>query len=125
MVNYLFSLIYFSSYYDYKEAKKMVAELDGVNCEVPGMSIIMAYSSLVVLTTGTFCFLVYLAAFTYRIINIIFLQICPLSVSNMRRSWSGIPNSDFSHYEKEFDFEVNLDEQPDYWNATGPEKWHS
>lgn len=102
--------MYFGAYFEYKEAKMMVPELDGINCEVPGMTVIIAYSSLGVLPTGTFCIMVYLLALLYKIVPLVASLICPIAVSNLNRSWNGIPNRDYSHYEKEFDFEANLDE---------------
>ena len=125
LINYVFSFAYVSVFWRYREAKDMVAELDGQNCEIPGMFILTVYSTMLVLTTGTFCIGVYLCAFLYKIIHLVMSLVCPIGISNMKRGWAGIPNRDFSHYEEEFDFEANINEQPDYWNATGPEKLHT
>ena len=122
IMNYFFSFAYLSAFWRYREAKDMVPELDGQNCEIPGMFILTVYSTLLVFSTGTFCILVYLVAFLYKIVHLLCSLICPIGLSNMKRGWSSRPNSDFSHYEAEFDFEANINEQPDYWNAMGPHK---
>ena len=44
----------------------MVTELDNVISAVPGMIVIMAYSTLVVLMKGKLRILIYLFALTYR-----------------------------------------------------------
>ena len=120
LINYVFSFAYVSVFWRYREAKDMVPELDGQNCEIPGMFILTVYSTMLVLSTGTFCIGVYLCAFLYKIVHLVMSLVCPIGISNMKRGWAGIPNRDFSHYEEEVDFEANVNEQPDYWNATGP-----
>ena len=99
LINYFLSLVFFGAYWDWKDARMMIPELDGVNCEIPGMMVIMAYSSLLVLTTGTFCIMVYLLAMLYKIVHLIFCLLCPISLSNLKRAWQGVPNYDYSHYE--------------------------
>eukprot|EP00354_Favella_ehrenbergii_P010815 CAMPEP_0170465968 /NCGR_PEP_ID=MMETSP0123-20130129/10115_1 /TAXON_ID=182087 /ORGANISM="Favella ehrenbergii, Strain Fehren 1" /LENGTH=214 /DNA_ID=CAMNT_0010732001 /DNA_START=379 /DNA_END=1023 /DNA_ORIENTATION=- len=125
IINYLFSFAYLQVFWRYREAKKMVPELDGQNCEIPGMFILSAYSTLIVFCTGTLCIAVYVLAFVYKILHLILSLVSPIGLSNLKRGWMGHPNRDFSHYENEFDFEANPSEQPDYWNAMGPEKMHA
>ena len=51
-------------------------------------------------------------AFVYKIGYILTVVICPICVVNTKKSMRGKPR-DFSHYENEFDFEIDYNDEPE------------
>ena len=60
-------------------------DLVGYNCELPGMTIIFAYATYCVMTSGSFCFAVLLLAFFWKIMNLLAALICPVSFTRLKR----------------------------------------
>jgi len=82
IANYLLSLVYIGEFLRYKDARMLVAsELIGQDCELPGMITILTYSSFMVLPSGSFCVLVYLLTFLYKIFHLLATLICPISLT--------------------------------------------
>jgi len=88
----------------------MIPELDTLNCEIPGMMIILSYSTFLVMISGVFCLLVYLLAFMIKISHLLLSLACPIWLSKWKHNWRGIQKKDFSQYEGEFDFEYDISE---------------
>ncbi len=91
---------------------------DEIACEVAGSWIILSYSFLFELVSGTIFFLICIGSILMKGCPAIGIA-CPVITSFCRKRCRGIPRGRFDHYSYEFDFDVD-DQNDDHTFSQSP-----
>lgn len=110
IINFGFSFAFKSSYFAFADLP--VVRNDPTNCAVPGANILAGYSMFLVMGTGAAILALFGTAFLFKIINLLAVVICPVCMVACKKKLHKKPK-DFSHYENEFEFSIDADEDPE------------
>jgi len=110
VINYIFSFAFKGSYEAFNDLPAVVNDPNG--CTVPGANILAFYSIVLVMGTGSSILGVFGLAFLYKIINLLAVVICPVTMVSCKKKLHNKPKN-FSHYENEFDFSIDYNEDPE------------
>lgn len=123
-LNYFFSYYFMQGMNDYTSAVSKVNtntnddNLKQLECDVSGARVLATYSVFMVLIPGSLTLITYVSSFLFKFFDALIAQICPVSFVNCKRRRRGLP-LDYSRFANEFDFEIDLDEEPNsYPGAT-------
>ena len=122
--NFFFSFAVRNTYNNFAEVESVAANS---SCVIPGALVLASYCIYLVLGSGLFVISLYVLAFLVKITHLLASLICPIKVVACKKTWHKKPR-DFSHYLGEFDFTVDLEDEPACYparlsDAAGQTSW--
>ena len=89
LLNYAFSFSFNGAYKEYIEQPAMAQQES--NCAVPGAFFLANYSLFVVLGSGSFVIAVIVGAFSWRIVHLLCVVLCPVKTTSCFKKLHKVP----------------------------------